>query len=655
MPTLISATSTADPRFEQNEQAQRALVADLRDRLAVGRCGRARSDRASVTSRAASCCRASASTCCSTRAARSSRSRRSPRPACTTTRAPRAGVIAGHRPGARPAGARHLERRDGQGRHVLPDDGQEAPAGAGDRAREPPAVHLPRRLRAAPSCRCRTRSSPTATTSAASSTTRLGCRRRSIPQIAAVLGSCTAGGAYVPAMSDETVIVRNQGTIFLGGPPLVKAAIGEVVTAEELGGGDLHARISGVVDHLAENDRHALADRARHRRDAARPGRRPRGTCCEPREPLADPAELYGVVPTDVQAPYDVREVIARLVDGSEFHEFKREYGDHPRHRVRAHARASGGHRRQQRRAVQRVGAEGRALHRAVRPARHSAAVPPEHLRLHGRPRLRGRRHREARRQDGHRRRDGPGAEAHGRDRRLVRRRQLLDVRPRVLSAVPLDVAGRAHLGDGRPAGRIRARDREARPARGPRRGVVRRGRGRVQSPDPRAVRDARAAPTTRPRASGTTASSTRPTPARCSASPSRCARARLCPRRPSACSGCDRRDAPFRHRARRQPRRDRLPCHPHPARPRHPLRRRVQRRRQGCAARRPRGRRRASRPGRRPPELPRRAAILARPTRPGRRPCIPATASSPRTPSSPRPARAPASSSSVPACAPSR
>jgi len=147
-----------------------------------------------------------------------------------------------------------------------------------------------------------------------------------VPQIAAVLGSCTAGGAYVPAMSDETVIVRNQGTIFLGGPPLVKAAIGEVVTAEELGGGDLHAKTSGVVDHLAENDRHALQivrDIVATLPEAAQPAWEVHPTV----EPVADPAELYGVVPTDVQAPYDVREVIARLVDGSELHEFKKEYG----------------------------------------------------------------------------------------------------------------------------------------------------------------------------------------------------------------------------------------------------------------------------------------------------------------------------------------
>ena len=147
-----------------------------------------------------------------------------------------------------------------------------------------------------------------------------------IPQIAAVLGSCTAGGAYVPAMSDETVIVRNQGTIFLGGPPLVKAAIGEIVTAEELGGGELHARTSGVVDHLAENDRHALQI-VRDIVSTLPAPAEPAWPVIETRDPAVDPSSLYGVVPVDVQAPYDVREVIARLVDASEFHEFKAEYG----------------------------------------------------------------------------------------------------------------------------------------------------------------------------------------------------------------------------------------------------------------------------------------------------------------------------------------
>ena len=149
---------------------------------------------------------------------------------------------------------------------------------------------------------------------------------KAIPQIACVMGSCTAGGAYVPAMSDETVIVKKQGTIFLAGPPLVKAATGEEISAEDLGGGDLHARKSGVVDHLAENDEHALTivrDIVSHL--GANEGFKVEAR--EPRPPKYDSQELYGIIPEDVRAPYDVHEVIARLVDGSEFHEFKALYG----------------------------------------------------------------------------------------------------------------------------------------------------------------------------------------------------------------------------------------------------------------------------------------------------------------------------------------
>jgi len=152
-----------------------------------------------------------------------------------------------------------------------------------------------------------------------------------IPQLAAVLGSCTAGGAYVPAMSDETVIVRGQGTIFLGGPPLVRAATGEVVTAEELGGADVHTRLSGVADHLAENDEHAL-DLLREAVATLAPAE-PWLVPQESVEPEADPAELYDVVPADPRIPYDVREVIRRIVDGpsqkgAAVHEFKARYGE---------------------------------------------------------------------------------------------------------------------------------------------------------------------------------------------------------------------------------------------------------------------------------------------------------------------------------------
>ena len=150
---------------------------------------------------------------------------------------------------------------------------------------------------------------------------------RGIPQIASVMGSCTAGGAYVPAMSDETVIVAKQGTIFLGGPPLVKAATGEEITAEALGGADVHARQSGVVDHYAASDDHALAIVRSIIRTLHQPKPETVGLS-EIRAPLYDPAELHGLVPQDVREPYDAREIIARLVDGSELHEFKKFYGE---------------------------------------------------------------------------------------------------------------------------------------------------------------------------------------------------------------------------------------------------------------------------------------------------------------------------------------
>ena len=147
-----------------------------------------------------------------------------------------------------------------------------------------------------------------------------------IGQIAVVMGSCTAGGAYMPAMSDETIIVKNQGTIFLGGPPLVKAAIGEIVSAEDLGGGDVHTRLSGVADHLAQNDAHAL-DLARHAVASLNRTKHVQQALRKPVPPLHDAEELYGVIPVDTRRPYDVHEIITRLVDGSEFHEFKARYG----------------------------------------------------------------------------------------------------------------------------------------------------------------------------------------------------------------------------------------------------------------------------------------------------------------------------------------
>ena len=149
---------------------------------------------------------------------------------------------------------------------------------------------------------------------------------KGIPQVAVVMGSCTAGGAYVPAMSDESIIVRNQGTIFLGGPPLVKAATGEEVSPEDLGGADVHTRISGVADHIAGNDAHALAIARRIVGNLNRVKRHDL-ELAEPQDPLYDPEEIYGIVSADLKKPYDVREVIARLVDGSELDEFKALYG----------------------------------------------------------------------------------------------------------------------------------------------------------------------------------------------------------------------------------------------------------------------------------------------------------------------------------------
>ena len=224
-----------------------------------------------------------------------------------------------------------------------------------------------------------------------------------IPQIAAVLGSCTAGGAYVPAMSDEAVIVRNQGTIFLGGPPLVKAATGEIVTAEELGGGDLHSKISGVTDHLAHDDRDALRIVRRivvHARaaDAAAVG------CARRRStPIADQTELYDVVPVDSRVPYDVHEVITRIVDGGEFAEFKAEYGTTL---VTGFARIHG-------HPVGIVANNGVLFSESALKGAHfielcdKRMIPLLFLQniagLHGGPRLRGGRHRQARREDGDR------------------------------------------------------------------------------------------------------------------------------------------------------------------------------------------------------------------------------------------------------------
>ena len=278
-----------------------------------------------------------------------------------------------------------------------------------------------------------------------------------IAQIAAVLGSCTAGGAYVPAMSDEAIIVRDQGTIFLGGPPLVKAATGEIVTPEELGGGEVHSRISGVTDHLAVDDHHALQLMrdivATIPQDQQAPW-----PVVESRDPVYPADDLWGIVPTDLRTLYDVREVIARIVDASEFTEFKAEFGTTL---VTGFAHIEG-------HPVGVIANNGilfSPFRGAVRPAVHPPGVPAEHLRVHGRAGIRERRHRQARSRDGERGRLCAGSEVHRRHRRLLRCGQLLHVRSCLLAALPVDVAQCAHLGDGRRAGSSRPRDRTSRAA----------------------------------------------------------------------------------------------------------------------------------------------------------------------------------------------
>ena len=322
-----------------------------------------------------------------------------------------------------------------------------------------------------------------------------------IPQIACVMGSCTAGGAYVPAMSDESVIVREQGTIFLAGPPLVKAATGEEISAEDLGGGDLHARKSGVVDHLAENDEHALTivrDIVSHL--GANTGAAAEVALKDPRPPKFDAEDLYALIPDDVRAPYDVHEVIARLVDGSEFHEFKALYGStlvcgfaHIWGMPVAILANNGV-------LFSESAVKGRAFHRARLPAAHPVAVSPEYLGLHGRREVRGRGHRQARRQAGDRGRHRHGAQDHRGYRRQLRRGQLRHGGPRLFAALPVHLAQCAHKRDGRRAGRPRSSPPSiATPRNGPRK--------RPRRSRPRSARPmrTRAIPTTPPPGCGTT------------------------------------------------------------------------------------------------------------------------------------------------------
>ena len=325
-----------------------------------------------------------------------------------------------------------------------------------------------------------------------------------IPQIAVVMGSCTAGGAYVPAMSDETIIVKGTGTIFIGGPPLVKAATGQDVTRR----GARRRRRA----HAALGRRRPLRDlrRARARARAARSSatstcadRTPPWDVAAPEPPAADPAELYGLIPEDFRHQVDPRELIARIVDGSRFHEFKALYGETL---VCGFARIEGY-------PVGILANNGVLFAESAQKGAHfielacKRRVPLVFLQnITGF--MVGKEY-----EAGGIARDGAklvmavayarGAEVHGRHRRLVRRRQLRDVRPRLRAAAALDVAERAHLGDGRRAGGDGADD----------------GRRRRSGRDPREVRGARATRTTRPRGSGTTGSSTRSTRAACSRS----------------------------------------------------------------------------------------------------------------------------------------
>src|SRR4030088_1687556 len=217
------------------------------------------------------------------------------------------------------------QRCDHQGRHLLSDDGEEASSRAGYRAAEQSALRLHGRFR---------RRVPAQQDEIFPDERHFGrlfynqaqMSAQGIPQIAIVMGSCTAGGAYVPAMSDESIIVRNQGTIFLGGPPLVKAATGEVVTAEELGGADVHSRQSGVTDHYAQNDPHAIGIARRSVATLKQP-QRALWNMRDPREPLFTPQEIYGVVSADGRKSFDVRDSNTLRADGSEFDEFKKLYG----------------------------------------------------------------------------------------------------------------------------------------------------------------------------------------------------------------------------------------------------------------------------------------------------------------------------------------
>jgi 3-methylcrotonyl-CoA carboxylase beta subunit len=286
-----------------------------------------------------------------------------------------------------------------------------------------------------------------------------------VPQIAVVLGHCTAGGAYIPALCDYSVIVRGNGGVFLGGPPLVKAATGEVVTAEALGGADMHTSISGTCDYPADDEPHAFAI-ARDILAQTTPIEKTRIDRVDAEAPHCDPAELYGIIPADWKTGFDMREVIARVVDGSRFHEYQPHYGTTL---VCGFARIWGAK-------VGILANNGVLFNDSSLKAAHFMRLcdrdrtPLVFLQnitgyMVG-PRVRGARHHQGRRQDDHDPGRRHGAQVHRDRRRLLRRRQLRHVRARLRRPLPVDVAAVADRGDGRRAGRQHAGRGEDPPAR---------------------------------------------------------------------------------------------------------------------------------------------------------------------------------------------
>ena len=568
MPVLRSRLDPNAPETRANHDAMAALVDDLRD--APGRRRRPRRRRRRPLDRAPPGARQAAGPRADRPPARPGirLPRAEPARRDRPVRRRRAGRRDRHRhrPDRGHDLRRRRQRRHRQGRHLLPDDRQEAPPGPGDRPREPAAVRLPRRHRAARSCRSRPTSSRTATTSAGSSTTRPGCRPPGIPQVALVMGSCTAGGAYVPAMSDETVIVQGHRHDLPG-----RAAARE--------GGDRRgrhgrgagrrprstpgARASPTTRRSTTSTRWRSAGRSSSnlnrkppappwdRRDPEPPAVSPTATT-PPRSTARSRSIRAGRSPSARSSPGSST---ARASTSSSRSTARRWY------RLRPPRGLPGRDHRQRRDPVQPVGAQGRPLHRARVPAPDPARLPPEHHRVHGRPRVRGGRHRQGRREAGHRGRLGRGAQVHGPHRRQLRGRQLRDGRPRVPAAVPVVVAEQPDQRHGRPAG-------GARPVDGPRRLAP-----TTPSATPSRRRSsrptsARARRTSRRPASGTTASSTRSTRGASWRWASRPRSTRRSRRRGSASSGCElgrraRRPVasghadrqPSQHRARAQPR----------------------------------------------------------------------------------------------------